>query len=123
MKTRFIGTALLFCLCAVVLFAPTTVFAGTASASDTAQEGENCGQISKKSNQTTGILTVETVSVNGTPLKEGKDADYTVEGNGTTKPKIKFNKALAKDDKVDVTLTSGKKGHFDVNLTLSKCNK
>lgn len=123
MKKRFSSMALLFCLCAVILFAPTTVFAGTASASDTAQEGENCGQISKKSNQNTGTLTVETVSLNGTPLKEGKDADYTVEGNGTTRPKIKFNKALKDKDKVDVTLTSGKTGHFDVNLVLSKCKK
>lgn len=98
---------------------PTTVFAGTASASATAKAGDDCGQVSKKEGQNTGAMVVDKVSVNGKTLTKG--VDYTVENDKSTRPKIKFKNGLAKDDKVRVLLTTGKTGHFDVNLTLSDC--
>jgi hypothetical protein len=64
-------------------------------------------------------MVVDKVSVNGKTLTKG--VDYTVENDKSTRPKIKFKNGLAKDDKVRVLLTTGKTGHFDVNLTLSDC--
>jgi hypothetical protein len=118
MKKRTLSLAFIFGLL-ICAFGLQSALAGTASASATAKAGDDCGEVSKKSGQNTGAMTVDSVTVNGTTLK--KDVDYTVENDGSTRPKIKFKNPLAKGDKVDVTLTTGKTGHFDVNLTLSDC--
>ncbi|HMS39467.1 MAG TPA: hypothetical protein PKE69_04520 [Pyrinomonadaceae bacterium] len=103
----------------VLVFAPINVLAGTASASATAKAGDDCGEIEKKEGQNTGAMTVGKVFVGDKELKEG--VDYTVENNGSTRPKIKFKTPLADKAKVKVTLTTGKRGDFTVNLTLSNC--
>ncbi len=103
----------------VLAFTPINVLAGTASASATAKAGDDCGEIEKREGQNTGAMNIGMVKVNGKELKKG--IDYTVENDGSTRPKIKFKTPLAKDDSVSVTLSTVKRGDFTVNLTLSNC--
>jgi hypothetical protein len=116
MKRKSIGIVFLVGLLA---FASINVLAGTTSASATAKAGDDCGQISKKEGQNTGAMEVTSVKVNGKELTKG--VDYTVENDKSTRPKIKFKKPLAKDDKVDVSLKTGLEVRDNVNLTLSDC--
>lgn len=117
MNRKSISIVLLIGLLTLV-FAPVNVFA-SATASADAKGGEDCGDIEKRSGQNTGALEVIEVKVNGLPLEKG--VDYTVENNKSTRPKIKFVNPLLNGDKVKVTLSTGKRGNWDVVLTLSDC--
>lgn len=117
MKKNFIKNMLLLGLFVFVM-GTASVFAGTATATDTASDGDDCGKISKQRNQTTGAMEVLKVEVNG--VKLAKD-EYTVSGNGSTRPKIEFTDPLNAGDTVKVTLRTKKSGRFTVNLELYKC--
>ena len=117
MKRNVIKNMLLLGLFVFVI-GSISIYAGTATATATAEAGNKCGDISKKRNQNTGAMEVLDVEVNGTPLRK---AAYIVTNNGSTRPKIEFVTPLAAGDVVKVTLSTGKKGTYEVNLDLHNC--
>jgi hypothetical protein len=115
---KFINTALLLGLF-VFIIGTTNVLAGTATASATAAGGEDCGKISQKKNQNTSAMTVGNVIRNGKPMTKGTDYHIKPGTDGSTRPVIIFTSPLNANDKIEVTLSTGKRGAFTVNLELT----
>jgi hypothetical protein len=104
------------------------VFAtGTASAAGEVTANTTRGEIQKDKGDRTGGLTVTAVKVldkfgrHTRTLRRGENADYTVEGDTSTSPTIKFNASakLENGEYCTVEMTSTKDGTHDLDIKFS----
>ncbi|MEM7105503.1 MAG: hypothetical protein AAF502_20365 [Bacteroidota bacterium] len=121
MKTLKNLTGILFAAIFIMAFT-TTSYAGDATASATANGGEQCGCISSVKTGA-GALTIKSITVTDLYGKETvlKPSEYTIEGNGSTSPTIKFHNPLAENSHVYVEMTTSRTGdHGYMKMTLKK---
>lgn len=110
---RAIGSLVMYSL--IVLVIGVTNAFPLATATATAQAGNNCGSISIPRNVDPGVMEVSKVFINGVETT----AYSVVAGtNNSTRPKIKFDPALNANDVVKVELKTKNSGTFTVNLKL-----